>query len=302
MPKVRANGIDIEYESLGDPSRPAVILIMGLGMQLVAWPDDFCQALADAGYRVIRFDNRDIGLSSHLDHLRTPSLPWFMIRHKLGFPVRAPYTLDDMAADTVGLMDALGIAKAHIVGVSMGGMIAQVVAGRFPERVLSLASIMSTTGARGLPGPTPAARNALLRRPPRGAYSPEHRDALVRHFVGVYKAIGSPGYPMTQEDMEIRIRRGLDRSIHPIGFIRQIMAIGASPDRSPMLRGIDKPALVVHGVDDPLVPIACGRDTAAKIPGATLVEVPGMGHDLAPGVCDRLLQALVSSTLSAKSA
>ncbi|GAA5785545.1 alpha/beta fold hydrolase [Chitiniphilus shinanonensis] len=293
MPRVNANQIEIEYETFGPPERPAVLLIMGLGMQLVAWPEDFCRALADAGFHVIRYDNRDVGLSSHLNHLGRPRLPWQMLKRALGLPLRPHYTLDDMTEDAVGLLDALGIRHAHVVGVSMGGMIAQLLAARWPERVLTLSSVMSSSGAPGLPGPTPAAQAALLRRPPRGFYRPERREDLVSFLQDTFHMLNSPGFPIDPALQRQRIREGLDRALNPVGSLRQIMAVAAAPDRSAMLAAIGAPTLVVHGLDDPLLPVACGRDTAAKIPGARLVEVPGMAHDLSPGVCDTLLQLLV---------
>lgn len=292
MSHIHTNGLQLEYETFGNPQHQPVLLVMGLGMQMIGWPDPFCETLAAAGYHVVRFDNRDIGLSTHLDHLGKPNMLWNIARHKLGLPVKAPYSLADMAHDALGLLDGLGIRQAHVVGVSMGGMIAQLLTGLAPERVLSLSSIMSTSGAPGLPGPTPRARAALLSRPPRGAYQPQKRHLLVEHYLGTVRVIGSPGFPMSDEAHRARISRWLDRSIHPEGVLRQLLAVVQGPDRSPLLRQIDRPTLVVHGKEDPLVPLACGRDTAAKVPVARLVEVPGMGHDLPPGVCDILLREL----------
>ncbi len=293
MPKIHANNLHIEYEFFGDPAHPTVMLVMGLGMQLVGWPDDFCQDLANSGYRVLRFDNRDIGLSSHLDHLGKPNLIWGLLKRRIGLPIRAPYSLADMAQDAVALLDALQIEQAHVVGASMGGMIAQLVAGMAPHKVLTLTSIMSSSGAPGLPGPTPPAQAALLKRPPKGAYHPAQRDRLVEHYLNNSRVIYSPAFPMSEDARRARIRRGLDRSIHPEGILRQLLAIAQGPDRSPILQQIRQPTLVIHGKQDPLVPIACGRDTASKIPGARLVEIDGMGHDLPPGVCQLLVEALV---------
>lgn len=293
MPKIHANNLHIEYEFFGDPAHPTVMLVMGLGMQLVGWPDDFCQDLANSGYRVLRFDNRDIGLSSHLDHLGKPNLIWGLLKRRIGLPIRAPYSLADMAQDAVALLDALQIEQAHVVGASMGGMIAQLVAGIAPQKVLTLTSIMSSSGAPGLPGPTPRAQAALLKRPPKGSYHPAQRDRLVEHYLNNSRVIHSPAFPMSEDARRARIRRGLDRSIHPEGVLRQLLAIAQGPDRSPILQQIRQPTLVIHGKQDPLVPIACGRDTASKIPGARLVEIDGMGHDLPPGVCQLLVDALV---------
>ena len=293
MPKIHANNLHIEYEFFGDPAHPTVMLVMGLGMQLVGWPDDFCQDLANSGYRVLRFDNRDIGLSSHLDHLGKPNLIWGLLKRRIGLPIRAPYSLADMAQDAVALLDALQIEQAHVVGASMGGMIAQLVAGIAPQKVLTLTSIMSSSGAPGLPGPTPRAQAALLKRPPKSAYHPAQRDRLVEHYLNNSRVIRSPAFPMSEDARRARIRRGLDRSIHPEGVLRQLLAIAQGPDRSPILQQIRQPTLVIHGKQDPLVPIDCGRDTARKIPGARLVEIDGMGHDLPPGVCQLLVDALV---------
>ncbi|BCL74889.1 hydrolase [Jeongeupia sp. HS-3] len=292
MPQASANGLNIEYERFGNSDHPAVLLIMGLGMQLVGWPDEFCQSLAAEGFQVIRFDNRDIGLSSHLDHLGKPNLPWNLLKRSLGLTIKAPYSLDDMAADALGLLDALGIAQAHVAGVSMGGMIAQLVAARAPDRVLSLASIMSTSGAPGLPGPQAAAQAALIRRPPRGSNTPGQREILVDFMQRNFEVIQSPGFPTSIEMQKARIRRALDRAIHPVGVLRQLIAVAAAPDRSPLLATIRAPSMVIHGKDDPLIPPACGHDVASKIPGARWVEVPGMAHDMAPGVCVRLLELL----------
>ena len=290
--QVRANGIGIEVEDTGadgsQAGRPAVLLIMGLGMQLVAWPPAMIDALVDAGYRVIRFDNRDIGLSQHLDHLPVPNLLWEGFKHRVGLPVRAPYGVHDMAADSLGVLDALGAARAHVVGVSMGGMVAQRVALAAPERVLSLTSIMSSTGARYLPGPKPHVLQALLGRP-RDFTEP----AILEHYVNLFKVIGSPGYPMDDGPLRERILAGVRRSFHPAGTARQMAAIAADSRRADELARMKARTLVVHGIDDPLVPYACGVDTARRIPGAKLVGVPGMGHDLPPGVVARILEPLV---------
>ncbi len=285
--KIKANGIDIEVEDTGagkGAKRPVVLLIMGLGMQLVAWPPALVQALVDAGYRVVRHDNRDIGLSQHFDHLGKPNMVWAMLKFKLGLAVNAPYSLADMAADSIGVLDALHIDKAHVVGVSMGGMIAQRVALAAPDRVASLTSIMSSSGARGLPEATPKVMRALFSRPASSAL-----DDIVAHYVRLYKAIGSPGFPIPEADMKERILKGITRSFHPVGTLRQMAAIAADSRRAAELARITKPTLVLHGHADPLVPFPCGQDTARRIPGAKLVGIEGMGHDLAPGVVERLL-------------
>ena len=290
--RIKANGIAIEVEDSGaderGEQRPAVLLIMGLGMQLVAWPPQLVRALVDAGYRVVRHDNRDIGLSQHFDHLGVPNLLWTSLRHRLGLPIHnLPYSLQDMAADAIGVLDALGIGAAHVVGVSMGGMIAQRLALAAPDRVLSLTSIMSSSGARGLPQARLAVQRVLLSKPASAAL----QDVLA-HYVHLYQTIGSPGFPLTEEEMRARILFGYQRSFHPVGTMRQMVAIVADDDRAAVLGGIRSPTLVLHGRADPLVPFACGEDTARRIPGARLVGIDGMGHDLAPGVVERLLPHL----------
>jgi pimeloyl-ACP methyl ester carboxylesterase len=290
--KVKANGIAIEVEDTGadgsQAGRPVVLLIMGLGMQLVAWPPAFVQALVDSGFRVVRFDNRDIGLSQHLDHLGVPNLVWESFKHRVGLQVNAPYTVHDMAADATGVLDALGIEAAHIVGVSMGGMVAQRVALAAPHRVRSLASIMSSSGARYLPGPKPQVLRAMLSRP-----DGHSEEAIVKHYVKLFRVIGSPGYPLDEAALRERILAGTRRSFHPAGTLRQMTAIAADTRRADELPRVKARTLVLHGKDDPLVPMACGHDTARRIPGAGFVTIPGMGHDLPPGVVERLLEPLV---------
>ena len=287
--KIKANGIDIEVEDTGAgsadaPPRPVVLLIMGLGMQLVAWPPALVQGLVDAGYRVVRHDNRDIGLSQHFDHLGTPNLLWAFLKVKAGLPVRSPYSLKDMAADSVGVLDALGIDKAHVVGVSMGGMIAQRVALAAPERVASLTSIMSSSGARGLPEAKPKVMRVLFGRPASSA-----QDDVLAHYLKLYKTIGSPGFPIPEEELKERILKAVARSFHPMGTLRQMVAIASDSGRAAELAHIRRPTLVLHGHADPLVPYPCGQDTARRITGARMVGIEGMGHDLAPGVVQQLL-------------
>jgi proline iminopeptidase len=284
MPSVVANGITLQYESLGEDAAPVMLLIMGLGMQLVSWPDPFCQMLVQRGFRVLRFDNRDCGLSQKMDHLGKPHLVRATIRASLGLPVRAPYGLDDMARDTVGLLDVLGIRTAHVVGASMGGMIAQLVAASYPDRVLSLTSIMSTTGARLLPQPKAHIRRQLLRRPE----NPGDVDSATEHLVRMFKLIGSPAYPTPEDELRQRIRRSVERGYHPAGVARQLVAVIANGDRSLTLRHIACPTLVIHGRADPLVPFACGVDTAVKIPNSRLVAIDGFGHDFPAQLFERL--------------
>jgi len=288
--KVQANGLAIEVEDTGPvgPGAP-VLLVMGLGMQLIAWPDPLVDALVRAGHRVVRFDNRDIGLSARFDHLGTPNLLWEGMKMRVGLPVRAPYTLHDLAADALGVLDALGIAQAHVVGASMGGMIAQRMALAAPQRVLTLTSIMSSSGARHLPGPRPHVLQVMLSRPR------DHSESvLLAHYVRLFEAIGSPGYPSSQEELRQRILSSVRRGgYRPAGSVRQLAAVAADTRRAQELVRIAAPTLVLHGTDDPLVPLACGEDTARRIPGARFLAIPGMGHDLPPAVVERLLDPLL---------
>lgn len=286
--KVSANGIAIEVEDTGGDG-PVVLLIMGLGMQLIAWPEPFVQGLVRAGYRVVRHDNRDIGLSQSFDGARRRNLLWEALRQKLGLPVRAPYTLQDMALDAIGVLDALDIRDAHIVGASMGGMIAQRVAATAPQRTRSLVSIMSSSGARGLPGPRPEVGSALMRRP-----RSQDEASLVEYSLGLVRMIASPGWPFDEAANRERIAIGLRRSYRPEGIVRQMLAIGADTGlRCEVLPKIAAPTLVLHGDADPLVPIACGRDTARRIPGARFEAIPGFAHDLPPGAQEALLAHMI---------
>ncbi|MBC7608235.1 MAG: alpha/beta hydrolase [Polaromonas sp.] len=288
--KIRANKIEIEVEDSAPnaPHLPVVLLIMGLGMQLIAWPPAMVQGLVDAGYRVVRFDNRDIGLSQHFDALGMPNLLWEGIKYKLGWRSKPAYTVQDMALDALGVLDALHVDKAHIVGVSMGGMIAQRVALAAPARVLSLVSIMSSSGARGLPAATPAVTRQLLSRP-----AGKGKQAAIDHSVKLFKAIGSPGFPATDAYLRERVTAAFERNFHPQGIARQMVSIIADSNRAVELAELKLPTLVIHGNADPLVPFACGEDTARRIPGAQLAAVEGMGHDLPPGVVERLLALLI---------
>ena len=288
MATAQANGITIAYEASGNPLDTPVLLIMGLGMQLVAWPQDLVDGLVEQGYYVIRYDNRDIGLSSKFEHHKKPNLLLAWLKSLVGWKPSAAYTLNDMADDALGLLDALGIGKAHVVGASMGGMIAQIFASRFANRTLSLTSIMSSSGRRGLPGPTPAARNALMRAPA----DPADRQEVVDRMVSVCRVIGSPSFPTPERQLRANIERALGRSVYPAGMMRQMVAIVASGDRTALLRRIRCPAMVIHGAADPLVPLACGADTAASIPNARLRVIEGMGHDLPPQLIERLLALL----------
>jgi pimeloyl-ACP methyl ester carboxylesterase len=284
MAVVNVRGVHITYQVQGDPAAPALLLIMGLGMQLTGWPDDLVTELADAGFYVIRFDNRDSGLSEKFDHAGTPNLPLAFLKTLVRWPLKSAYTLDDMAADALGVLDALGISRAHVVGASMGGMIAQVIAARHPQRVLTLTSIMSSSGRRGLPGPTRAARAVLFKRPA----DPGDVDSVVSHSVNLFRVIGSPAYPTPERVLRSRVAAQIKRNACPGGVLRQMVAIAASGDRSALLHAINAPTLVIHGAADPLVPLACGQDTARQVPGARLEVIEGMGHDLPGQLIERL--------------
>ena len=288
MPTVRANGLNIEYAETGRQQAPAILLIMGLGMQLIAWPDSFCQGLADRGFRVVRFDNRDVGHSTKIRAGNAVSRTASVVRLLAGAHIEAPYTLHDMAADTIGLMDALGIARAHIVGASMGGMIAQIIAAEHPERVRSLVSIMSSSGDVSLPRGSIRPLLPLLWPFP-GVLGREH---AVRRSMHTFRVIGSPGFPTSDEELRAKVEGSFARSHYPPGLVRQILAIAASGSRVELLRRISAPTLVIHGADDPLIPTAAGKHTAENIPGARLKIISGMGHDLAAGLVPHLVEAI----------
>jgi pimeloyl-ACP methyl ester carboxylesterase len=285
MPTLTANGIRIAFDTAGDPKAVPILLVHGLGMQLTAWPDEFVDGLVELGFYVIRFDHRDCGLSTKFEHAGTPNLKLAWLKSHIGWPLRPAYRLGDMAEDALGVLSALGVARAHVVGVSMGGMIGQILAARHPERVSSLASIMSSSGRRGLPGPTPAVRKALMRRPPH----PQDTEGMIEQAVALLRAIGSPAYPTSDKQLRRRVARSLRRNCCPSGVARQMVAVAASGDRSDLLRAIRVPTLVIHGAADPLVPLACGIDTAERIPGARLEIIEGMGHDLPVQLVERLI-------------
>ena len=296
MPNVRANGIQIEYDTFGDAASPALLLIMGLGSQMVRWEETFCNQLAERGHYVIRFDNRDVGLSTQFPEAGVPHVLNAMRAQAQGEAVTAPYTLDDMADDTVGLLDALDIERAHICGASMGGMIAQTVAIRHPARVASLISIMSTTGNPSLPAPKPAA-SAVLFKP-----APKDRAAFIEHTIAVRRVIGSPGFPFDEDVSRHRAARDYDRCFHPEGTARQLMAVVAHGNRKNALKSVTAPTLVIHGDADPLVPVEGGRDTAEAIPGADLLIIEGMGHELPLDAWPRVVEAIATHTQKANSA
>jgi len=283
---ISANGIDICYEIFGDAKAEPMLLIMGLGAQMVLWDDAFCEQLAARGFRVIRFDNRDIGQSSKFSGGKRLTA-WELLKLRfLKIPVSAPYRLRDMAQDTIGLMDGLGIRSAHLVGASMGGMIAQEIAITFPERVRSLTSIMSTTGNPNVPQPSREA-TAMLMAPP-----PKTRDEYIARFAQNWKVLRVGSFPEDEALDRSRAERSYDRGLNPAGVARQLRAILASGSRKERLRDVKAPTLVIHGTVDPLVHPMGGRDTAASIPGAKLMMVEGMGHAIPLPTWPQIIDAI----------
>ena len=273
--------VELCFETFGDPEAPALLLTMGLATQMLGWHEDLCAALADRGFHVVRFDNRDVGRSQRMEG-SVPSLRQLLLRDKRA----ASYTLEDMAGDAAGLLDHLGIEQAHVVGASMGGMIAQTMAARFPERVLSLVSMMSNTGSRWTGQPSPRMYPVLLKKPPRD------RERYKDHAVWVFSRIGSPGFERDEEDLRRIAAMSYDRGLNPAGTSRQLAAIIHSGDRTSLLREIEAPTLVIHGTDDRLVPPSGGRATARAIPGARLLLIDGMGHDIPRGAWPQLLDGI----------
>ena len=288
---VRANGIQLCYETFGDPANPPLVLIMGLATQMIVWDDDFCSLLAARGFWVVRFDNRDIGMSTHLPKARAPHLAELLLAQTTRIKFRVPYTLRDMAADTVGLMDALRIRSAHVVGASMGGSIAQELAILYPARLRSMTSIMSSTGDPKLPGPTPRALAVLSKK------VPLDREGYVREYVHTWPVLHGNHFPFDAEKTARQGAAAYDRGINPPGVARQMMAIIASGNRRKALRGVTVPTLVIHGTADPLVPDAGGRDTALTIPGAQLMLIEGMGHSFPREVWPRIIDAIAAHAL-----
>lgn len=289
MPIAHANGIDLDYDTFGDPSDPALVLIMGFSVQKIAWDEEFCEQLAGRGLFVVRFDNRDVGQSSKIEGGPPPNLA----KALTGDTSSASYRLDDMAADTAGLLDAICVPAAHVVGASMGGMIAQCLAINHPDRVLSVCSIMSTTGNPQVGQPTPEAMGALLAPPP------QTRDEAMQRSVEANKVIGSPAYPAGEAKIRDRAGRAWDRGHDARGVARQLIAILASPDRTERLATLNMPALVIHGEADPLVGVSGGRATAEAIPGAELLVIPGMGHDLPPEVWPQVVDVIFANAARA---
>jgi pimeloyl-ACP methyl ester carboxylesterase len=286
------DGIDVCYESFGDPADPTILLIMGLGTQMLAWHEDFCARLVGHGFHVVRYDNRDSGGSTHLTDHRAPTLKQLVLRDKRA----AAYRLDDMADVAAGLLDHLGVKKAHVVGASMGGMIAQTLAARHPERVLSLVSIMSSTGSRWTGQPAFDVLPVLLKAPPRT------REAYIDHAVKVFDQVGSKQLERDVEGLREMAGLSFDRRQDPRGTGRQLAAVLASRDRTAQLRTITAPTLVIHGTKDRLVRPSGGKATAKAIPGARLMMIEGMGHDLPRGAWDQLIDGIVSTAARAGAA
>ena len=286
--RARANGIELCYDTFGDANSPALLLIMGLASQMIAWPDEFCALLAARGYRVIRFDNRDIGLSTSFDSAGVPNIGAAMAAALQGKPVDAPYRLSDMGADAFGLLDALGIESAHVVGASMGGAIAQTMAIERPERLRTLTSIMATTGAPGLPPPTPEAMAVLLKAPATTL------EDYVTSYAQTWKVLRAGSFPEDEAHDRERAERLHARGLNPPGVARQLAAILASGSRKTALGAVRVPTLVIHGDADPLVPLACGVDTAQSVAGARLVVVEGMGHALPISHWGRIIDAIAA--------
>jgi pimeloyl-ACP methyl ester carboxylesterase len=289
--QISANGIALEVEDHGSPAGEPLLLIMGLGMQLLGWPEGFVDELVRRGFRVIRFDNRDIGLSQRFDHLGVPNLALGALRHAAGLPVRSPYALAELADDTAALLDALGLRSAHICGASMGGMIAQHLAVRHPQRVRSLSLMMTTSGARRLPQPSWKLQLALISRPG----DPHDEHSIVDHHVRVFRLIGSPGYPADERVLRERFHASVRRSHRPAAVARQLAAIVADGDRSALLSRIQAPVQVIHGLADPLVPVEAGRDLARRIASAKIDLIDGMAHDLPAALWPRFADGIRSA-------
>jgi pimeloyl-ACP methyl ester carboxylesterase len=290
MTQIHANGIAIEYDAPGPAAGEPLLLIAGLGMQLVRWSASFRELLAARGFRVIRFDNRDAGLSTHFDDVPVPNLQEVAAARFRGMRPDVPYDLDDMAGDAVSLLDALGIEKAHIVGASMGGMIAQLVAAEHGHRTASLTLMMSTTGNPALPPATPEAMTALMSRPPH----PSDEEAYLIHAMQAARAIGSPAYAADEAELRARLLEAVRRNYDPAGSGRQVAAVAATGDRRERLHRISAPTLILHGSDDPLIRVEAAHDLAAHIAGAELMVIPGMGHDLPTALHPRIVAAIAA--------
>jgi pimeloyl-ACP methyl ester carboxylesterase len=274
MPNVFANGIQIEYETFGEPSSPALLLIAGIGGQMMGWDEALCKKWAQKGLYVIHFDNRDVGLTTKMEEAVLPDIEKVVKAVKNGKKASVPYTVGDMADDSIGLLEALKIDKAHICGISMGGIIAQTIAFKHPARVRSLTLIYSTTGNPDLPQPKPEVMELLL------TPQPPQRDGFIDYQMKLYKRIHGLGFPIDEAWHRQLAALSYDRAYYPLGKARQFAAITAQGNRKPLLASITAPTLVIHGADDPLIPVAAGVDIAEAIPGAELMIIEGMGHDM----------------------
>ena len=286
MAQLMANGITLEFDTYGDRADRPLLLVMGLGAQMIHWRDEFCALLAERDHFVVRFDNRDSGLSEKFGHLGVPDMGEIAARLMAGEPAEAPYTLDDMAADSFGLLDELDIQSAHICGASMGGMIVQAMALSAPERVRSLTSIMSSTGNPELPPARDEAVAAML------SPAATNRDEAIERTMAVSAVIGSPAYPAPEAEARLRASKAYDRSFYPEGVARQMAAIASHGNRKPALTELDLPALVIHGQADPLVPVEGGRDTHESLKNSRLMLLGGMGHDLPEPLWPQIVQAI----------
>ncbi|MHA2295673.1 MAG: alpha/beta fold hydrolase [Candidatus Hodarchaeales archaeon] len=282
---VKVNGIEICYDTFGDSTNPTMLLVMGLGSQMVLWEEAFCEELAKT-YYVVRFDNRDVGLSTKLDDAGIPNPMELMMTLQQGESIKVPYLLKDMADDAIGLLDALKIKTAHVVGASMGGMIVQTMAINHPDRINTLTSIMSSTGNPELPQPEPEALEILTATPP------DNRDEYIEESVKAWQFLNGPKYPLDEERIKERSGLVFDRCYYPAGSARQLAAILASGSRKEDLKKVKIPTLVIHGKDDPLVPVEGGKDTVESIPGAKLMIIEGMGHNIPPQVAPRIIEAI----------
>ena len=284
-----ANGIEIAYETFGDPADPTLLLVMGLGVQMLLWDEELCQMFVERGFHVVRFDNRDVGLST-----KTPGRPPRVLPALVRRPRKSAYLLSDMADDAAGLLDHLEVDAAHVMGASMGGMISQTLAARHPGRVLSLVSIMSTTGNRRVGRAKPGALALLVNRPPQG------REENIDRATKTFKVIGSPGFERDEARLRDVVGRSYDRCFHPAGMAHQLVAILASGNRTAELRSIQAPTLVIHGENDPLVGVSGGRATAREIPDARLMTIPGMGHDMPREIWPRIVDGVVANAERAR--
>jgi pimeloyl-ACP methyl ester carboxylesterase len=284
----KTNGIELCYDSFGEPQAPPILLIMGLAAQMIAWDEEFCADLAARGYRVVRFDNRDAGRSTWLGGAGTPNISDALVAASQGMPIEAPYRLRDMAEDVVGLLDFLGISAAHIVGASMGGAIGQTLAIHHPARLLTLTSIMSTTSAPDLPPPTAEALEVLF------SPAPSEETAYVEYYARTWRVLRAGGFPLDEARDATRARQIFARGLNPAGVARQMVALIASGSRREALSRVRVPTLVIHGDADPLVPVACGVDTAESVPGSKLMVIQGMGHALPIPFWPQIIDAIAA--------